>query len=137
MLHVFWSCNKIQPVWTQVKYWNFQFTDIRMPDDMAAFFLHLAPLSSKQYKHSLLMHFLNVTNSYLLEMNIWRLVGFAFGGGGKQATPLFQAGSSAALIAPPSLGGRRRGTDTKPPQEADNTALKTLPGGRRSGTYPI
>lgn len=50
MLHVFWCCPGITGFWKQVSQVILKLTDIQMPDDPAAFLLHLTLMSVKRYK---------------------------------------------------------------------------------------
>lgn len=58
-LHVFWSCPWITGIWKQVLQVILNLTDVQMPDDLAAFLLHLTPMSVKHYKWSLIIHLPN------------------------------------------------------------------------------
>lgn len=59
LIHVFWTCPKIQPFWGEVRRITQKFTEYIVPEDPAFFLLHLSSVPIKTYKKSLVRHLLN------------------------------------------------------------------------------
>lgn len=51
MLHIFWSCDKLQHFWQEVRRISQKMTDHPIPEDPTFFLLHCTPIPLKQYKN--------------------------------------------------------------------------------------
>lgn len=57
MLHIFWSCRKLEDLWSKVRDIIGQLTDHDMGSDPVRYLLHLSDLSKRKYRNSMIVHF--------------------------------------------------------------------------------
>lgn len=63
LLHIFWSCPRLQSFWGDICRIIQEFTEYVIPEDAAFFLLHHSKISAKAYKKSLVRHLLNVAKA--------------------------------------------------------------------------
>lgn len=61
MLHIFWSCQKLEEFWSKVRDIIGQLTDLG--SDPARYLLHLSDLSKCKYRNSMIIHLLNAAKA--------------------------------------------------------------------------
>lgn len=63
LLHIFWSCSRIEGYWREV--WRIikKFSDCEIPEDPTFFLLHNSKIPVKTFKNSILCHLLNAAKS--------------------------------------------------------------------------
>lgn len=57
MLHIFWSCWKLEEFWSKVRDIIGQLTNHDLGSDPVRYLLHLSDLSKRKYRNSMIVHF--------------------------------------------------------------------------------
>lgn len=63
MLHIFWSCLKLERFWSKVREIIKQLTELDLGSDPARYLLHLSDFSKPKYKNSMVAYLLNVAKN--------------------------------------------------------------------------
>lgn len=63
LIHIFWSCPRIQNFWKEVRRIIQKFTDRTVPDEPAYFLLHATDTPARVYKKSIVRHLLDAAKA--------------------------------------------------------------------------
>lgn len=63
ILHIFWSCPKLEHFWKEVHRILQKFTECEIPDNPAFFLLHASSIPGKIYKKSIICHLLDAAKA--------------------------------------------------------------------------
>lgn len=70
LLHVLWSCPKLEYFWRDVRWIAQKFTEYNLPEDPALFLLHVSNIPRKTYSKLILRHLINAARSCIVRQ--WR-----------------------------------------------------------------
>lgn len=63
LLHVFWSCPRVEKFWKEVREIIQKFGELEIREDPALFLLHLSEIPRKTYRNSILCHLVNAAKA--------------------------------------------------------------------------
>lgn len=70
LLHVLWSCPKLEYFWREIRRIAQKFTEYNLPEDPALFLLHVSNIPGETYSKLILRHLINAARSCIVRQ--WR-----------------------------------------------------------------